>query len=152
MQQSAILQLMLSSTVLFLLFLVAAYLLVARAASRSQRAVEPVLSEFLRAGAASDSLRGHSLLSVRGLVTYDESDVAALYARRDLFVGFRKLRIRSFRSADAAAGQAAQSAEVVAEVLYTESEPATLTARMELEEGEWHIGEIRIQRAKESWP
>jgi hypothetical protein len=146
MQQSAFLQLLLSGVVLFLVLMAAAWFLVIPRGVRSRWAVAPVLTEFMKAGAKQDALAGHILLSDRGIRTYSPKDVAALFAQRTYFQGFSGLRVRTMRMVPRRSESEPEAADVTATVNYASAQPATLTARLELQEGDWRIASVAVNR------
>lgn len=148
MQQQALVLLLVASVVVFLVVLFAAYFTIAPLGTHSPRAVAPVLGAFMRAGAAQNARIAHTLLSVSGIRRYEVSDVAALFAQRELFEGFERLQVRSMRMLPPDGPVDPERAVVEASVRYEALPPARLRATLSLEEGDWRIETVEISRAE----
>ncbi len=142
-QQEVFVRLLAGGVGFFVLFLVAVYLFLTVAGPRTARAVVPVLDAYMQAGVEGDTRAGHRLFARQALRTVRVEDVAAQFADRELFAGYRGLEIISAQfGSPARRGQT--DASVVARVLYDGRPAGRLAAHLTLEAGRWRLLSIEF--------
>jgi|GEM_PF-5365611 len=150
MQQRAFVQLTIAAVVFFVIVVAAAFLFVAPLRGPGIRGVAPVLGAFMEAGRTQDVLAGHALLSVRGLRQHSRDDIADLFAQRQLFEGYRRLKVTSFTMEHSDEDPfVTTTAKVVAIAYYSDGPPAQVEADLDYDDTDWRIRRIRVIRAQE---
>jgi hypothetical protein len=146
MQQQALFQLIVGGILVAVLCVGMAYVSFGGLGRRNVRSVAPVIESFMRAGADANALAGHSLYSAEGLREVTRQDVDALFARRDLFDGFRNVSVSSLRFAPGTGPAIPESATVIAVSHYDHAAPARIVAQLDLDPSGWRLRSIRITR------
>lgn len=147
MQQEALVQLVVGGVLVLGLAVAAAFVAVIGLGPTSIRSVPPLLNAFMEAGQSGDVLGGHRLFSERGLRANNPGEVARLFERRNLFEGYRSVRVDRFDVQEPESPSMPETAIVVATVTYDQGPPARIDARLDMEPLGWRIGSIRIARS-----
>ncbi len=146
-QQEVFVRLLAGGVGFFVLFLVGVYLVLSVAGPRTARGVLPVLDAYMKAGLEQDVRNGHRLFARQALRTVRPADVAAQFADRTLFEGYRGLEITSVKFSSLAR-RGPTDAALQARILYQGQPPGRLTARLLLESGRWRLVSVELRHAR----
>jgi hypothetical protein len=144
MYNQVFVRLLIAATITFVVIFVAASLYLLPLGQRSVGAVVPVVDDFMRAGAAGDTLAARLLLSSDALGSPGRADMDRLLGQADLFAGYDGLATESFELLPSAERGGTDMAALRATVHYTGAPSARLDAVLVLENDRWRINDLRI--------